>query len=719
MIRMTSMSRVLAVSAVAFPAGLAIAQGGACHVPPLQFRFDVQSPPTMSGDVSVTAEGDYLYVVAPFLEIYDISDPTAPLLVGPGLTAGGYAIEIRGTTAYIGGRRSLRIVDVTDPTSATLIGFYSQSSSGSSFGVNPFALGDDLAIVRGSNTSSIQIIDITNPSTPTAVLNLAMGSTVNDAALMGDTAYVATTNGLVVLDLSTPASPVTLTTYLPGTSISAPVLSGDTLFLATDSTIEAVDVSSPGTPVGVGSIAVNAGNGMEIDADRLVTASGSVIDISDPAAMTVEDELDFIGFSMDPWISGDRAFIATLYTGVYGFVLDDHPSPEPVDATVSAFNSDLVITGDLVLTANGAAGVDVVDASNPAAPVVVGSVDTPSHAMGIDVSGTIACVADDNGGLQVIDFSNPSSPMIVGSLPVFDQQGDPSQAVDVTIIGNNAYVVVRGNTFSFSPSTSVIVVDISNPSSPTLINTINTGIGSAVHRRIDSDGDLLAVLTSHYDSATGSFPNHSCMLVDVSNPMAPVVGPESGFHSGSSATDIRIRDGYVRTANAGSFERSSSLKTFSYTPALSLQLVDQALFGGTIFSLYPRISHQRIALGNGVMYATVGEGLFWNSVAEYDLSDPETPRLVGIYNMGGTGGGIDATGSRVVFGDDSRVGFLDFEPCADCVADVNQDGSLTPADFSAWLAAFNAMSPRCDQNADGQCTPADFSAWLVNYNAGC
>lgn len=56
-------------------------------------------------------------------------------------------------------------------------------------------------------------------------------------------------------------------------------------------------------------------------------------------------------------------------------------------------------------------------------------------------------------------------------------------------------------------------------------------------------------------------------------------------------------------------------------------------------------------------------------------------------------------------------------PCQ--LADVNQDGVLSPDDFSAWVAAFNTTSPRCDQNADGRCTPADFSAWVGNYNAGC
>ena len=54
-----------------------------------------------------------------------------------------------------------------------------------------------------------------------------------------------------------------------------------------------------------------------------------------------------------------------------------------------------------------------------------------------------------------------------------------------------------------------------------------------------------------------------------------------------------------------------------------------------------------------------------------------------------------------------------------CPADTNQDGMLSPADFSAWVSAFNANTPACDQNDDGMCSPADFSAWVANYNAGC
>lgn len=54
-----------------------------------------------------------------------------------------------------------------------------------------------------------------------------------------------------------------------------------------------------------------------------------------------------------------------------------------------------------------------------------------------------------------------------------------------------------------------------------------------------------------------------------------------------------------------------------------------------------------------------------------------------------------------------------------CLADTNGDGMLTPADFNAWVLAFNTQAPACDQNNDGLCSPADFNAWVVTFNAGC
>ncbi|MEL6796109.1 MAG: GC-type dockerin domain-anchored protein, partial [Planctomycetota bacterium] len=77
-------------------------------------------------------------------------------------------------------------------------------------------------------------------------------------------------------------------------------------------------------------------------------------------------------------------------------------------------------------------------------------------------------------------------------------------------------------------------------------------------------------------------------------------------------------------------------------------------------------------------------------------------------------GDVDSTGT--VFWDDICI-VQGSEP--DCLADVNADGNLNPADFNAWILAFNNQGAGCDQNGDGNCNPGDFNAWILNFNNGC
>jgi len=78
-----------------------------------------------------------------------------------------------------------------------------------------------------------------------------------------------------------------------------------------------------------------------------------------------------------------------------------------------------------------------------------------------------------------------------------------------------------------------------------------------------------------------------------------------------------------------------------------------------------------------------------------------------------------SAGSPIAESANTIVGPGEVSETGACPADTNGDGALTPADFTAWIAAFNAQAPECDQNGDGSCTPADFTAWIANYNAGC
>ncbi|MEL7482759.1 MAG: GC-type dockerin domain-anchored protein [Planctomycetota bacterium] len=76
----------------------------------------------------------------------------------------------------------------------------------------------------------------------------------------------------------------------------------------------------------------------------------------------------------------------------------------------------------------------------------------------------------------------------------------------------------------------------------------------------------------------------------------------------------------------------------------------------------------------------------------------------------------DTTSTGTVFWDDLCI--VQAEE-TDCPADVNGDGDVNPADFNAWVIAFNNQAPECDQNGDGFCNPADFNAWVLNFNNGC
>jgi len=64
----------------------------------------------------------------------------------------------------------------------------------------------------------------------------------------------------------------------------------------------------------------------------------------------------------------------------------------------------------------------------------VSGVNTPDYAYGVAISGSHAYVADGVAGLQVIDITDPASPQLVGGVDT------PGEAFGVAISGSHAYV---------------------------------------------------------------------------------------------------------------------------------------------------------------------------------------------------------------------------------------------------------------------------------------
>jgi len=127
---------------------------------------------------------------------------------------------------------------------------------------------------------------------------------------------------------------------------------------------------------------------------------------------------------------------------------------------------------------------------------LAGSVGTPAFPFGVVVGGRYAYVADAASGLQVVDISIPTSPTIVGSVDT------PGDARGVAVAGSYAYVADH-----FS---GLQVVDISTPTSPAIIGSVDTP-GSA--RGVAVAGNYAYVA----DYASG------LQVVDISSPTSPTI----------------------------------------------------------------------------------------------------------------------------------------------------------------------------------------------------
>ena len=125
-------------------------------------------------------------------------------------------------------------------------------------------------------------------------------------------------------------------------------------------------------------------------------------------------------------------------------------------------NSNGVFAVDnVVLVADGYAGLTIIDASDPSNPTLAGSYDTPDYSFDVVVFEGLAYVADWGGGLQIVDPSNIAHPTLVGSYENFY-----FDALGVSCFGDRAYIAANNG---------YDIIDISNPEEPSRL----TGYGVA------------------------------------------------------------------------------------------------------------------------------------------------------------------------------------------------------------------------------------------------
>src|SRR5439155_20829652 len=137
----------------------------------------------------VAAAGSRLYVLdAGVLKVFDLSTPTAPVLLGSTDNFVSVAVAASGTLAFLASpstsppiQGGLYVVDVSTPATPTMLG-----SAHLGFASGSVAAANSLAVL-GGGAAGMKVMDVSTPSTPRAVGSLS--GNVGSVALAGSTAY--------------------------------------------------------------------------------------------------------------------------------------------------------------------------------------------------------------------------------------------------------------------------------------------------------------------------------------------------------------------------------------------------------------------------------------------------------------------------------------------------------------------------------------------------
>lgn len=303
-------------------------------------------------------------------------------------------------------------------------------------------------------------------------------------------------------------------------------------------------------------------------------------------------------------VKGNLVFIGNEYWDTYGafLVLDASNPANPVlvgklEGIKDTFNI-LRVTGNYVY-AGMWGGLSVIDVSNPAQPQVVTNLNL-GGITDLQIVGNYAYAITYNSGLVILDISNPAQPAFLSSpATVCYPQG-------VSVVGNYAYVVGRcgGN---------LAAVDISNPTNPVLVGTLAVGGLGA---------DTIAVTNN--TAFIGTWNN--MVVVDVSQPTnMMVVTNLNGYTVRLAGDKAYIGNGY-----------SLDVMDIS-TPTNPVQIA--------ACNLNDYIENIDI-VGNLVYVAN-----WQNGLTIVDAANAAAPAILGTYAAGAEAYGIDVMGNFAYLAD--------------------------------------------------------------------
>jgi len=511
--------------------------------------------------------------------VLDISDPTQPQELGRWRIGGSEDILVNGDIGVITTEEGCPyVVDVSDPRNVHIVGNepFAQcylrlvGMAGNYFGLRG---------TFGPFVGGFRLYDLSNPEQPVRVAAIDTNYSTCDAVIYGDYAYLATSShGLRIIDLSNPLQPVVVATC--DDSVNSPCLSvtvtgdyavvgkewginiwnvanhsnptfegslttdyqvlelfstGVTVYIpdyyyVTTTLGAVIDISNPEEPIEVGSFGPRGGIGRMIVSGTMTYVAGgwagvTIIDASNPNSLLEVECAEPSGFFFNPADiakKDDYLYIPDDYQSL--FVVDIHDPTHPQfslgwQASFQAYLSRIIIAGDYAYVGDEwHQRLHIFSLANPSSPVWVDSLDMPGSwgTFGFAIYGNYLCVVDYDG-FYTLSLTNPAAPQLVGVL-------DQYVGSELAIVDYYAYV---------SGYSVVRIIDLSNPSQPTLAGHIPTTC-SAIAARAN-------ILITADDNGLKAW--------DVTNPLNPqLVGyyiTYAEIENVEEVEDIDIIDGYI------------------------------------------------------------------------------------------------------------------------------------------------------------------------------
>ena len=498
------------------------------------------------------------------VQIIDITNPSSPVAVADifdgvgGFTALSGANDVSTVVigsstyavvaSYFGG---VQIIDITTPSSPTAVAAVTDGVGGftelaGAWGIDTVVIGSSTyAVVTALDDNGVQIIDITTPSSPTATaavtdgvggFTVLFGAWGIDTVVIGSSTYAVVTgffdDGVEIIDITNPSSPTSVAAITDGvggfteldgpSSIDTVVIGSSTYAVVaaeTDDGVQIIDITTPSSPTATAAVTDGVGGFTELDGaeniDTVVIGSSTYAVV----AAVVDDGVQII----DITTPSSPTATAAVTDGVGGFT-----------ALAGAWGIDTIVIGSstyTVVTGYDDNGVQIIDITTPTSPTATAAVfdDTFLEIDELDGAADVATAviggstyaivpAFDDDGVQIIDITTPTSPTGVASIT--DGVGgftelDGAHAVQTVVIGSSTYAVVAS-----SLDDGIQIIDISNPSSPVATAAITDGVGGFTELLGVENIAIVTIGSSTYVLAA-SFSDDGLQIIDITTPGTP------------------------------------------------------------------------------------------------------------------------------------------------------------------------------------------------------